>query len=182
MRILLVLAIAASATGCATVFSPGVIRGEISRQTGADPQRAVEFTLGPTTLSLARAVLRPAAAEGARLPLAGLNRFELAVYDMRVGSEAPAAGVDFTRMKITGWETTMRSWDGKRSVLVLVRGQRADRLADVVLVSGGERQVLYARLRGTLNRSLPEELARAAVGGNTDAVRDELLSLTPPEP
>jgi hypothetical protein len=99
---------------------------------------------------------------------------------MQAGAAAPAAGVDFTRMKVTGWAPVMRSRDGERSVLVLVRGEHGDTIGDLVLVSGGERQVLYARLRGTLSRSLPEALARAAAGGDTDAVRDELLSLTPP--
>ena len=166
------LAIAA----CATSFSPATIRNEIARQSGQDPQRVFEFTLGPTTMSLARAVLGGAAKDGAGLPLAGLDALELAVYDAPAG-----AGVDFTRMPITGWEPVVKTRDGARSALVLVRGEQGDTIGDLVLVAGGDRQVLYARLRGTLSRRLPEALAEAVRTGGTEGVKDELMSLTAPQ-
>jgi hypothetical protein len=167
-----------AAAACATAFSPATIRNEIVRQTGQDPQRAFEFTLGPTTMSLARAVLGGASAEGGGLPLAGLDALELAVYETPSG--APGAGVDFTRMPISGWEPVVKTRDGARSALVLVRGGQADTIGDLVLVAGGEKQVLYARLKGTLSRKLPEALAEAVRTGGTEGVRNELMSLTAP--
>ena len=167
-----------AATACATSFSPATIRNEIVRQTGQDPQRAFEFTLGPTTMSLARAVLGGSTTEGAGLPLAGLEALELAVYDAPSG--AAGAGVDFTRMPITGWEPVVKSRDGARSALVLVRGERDDTIGDLVLVAAGEQQVLYARLKGRLNRKLPEALAEAVRTGGTEGVKNELMSLTEP--
>ena len=168
-----------AAAACATSFSPATIRNEIVRQTGQDPQRVFEFTLGPTTMSLARAVLGGSTTEGAGLPLAGLEALELAVYDAPSG--AAGAGVDFTRMPITGWEPVVKSRDGARSALVLVRGERDDSIGDLVLVAGGEQQVLYARLRGRLSRTLPGALAEAVRTGGTEGVKSELMSLTEPQ-
>ena len=167
-----------AATACATSFSPATIRNEIVRQTGQDPQRVFEFTLGPTTMSLARAVLGGSTADATTLPLAGLDALELAVYEAPSG--APGAGVDFTRMPISGWEPVVKSRDGARSALVLVRGERDDTIGDLVLVAAGEQQVLYARLKGRLNRKLPEALAEAVRTGGTEGVKNELMSLAAP--
>ncbi len=166
-----------AAAACATAFSPARIRDEIVHQTGQDPRRAFEFTLGPTTLSLARAVLGGAAAEGGGLPLAGLDALELAVYDAPPAAAA-SAELDFTRMPIRGWEPVVKTRDGARSALVLVRGERADAIGDLVLVASGERQVLYARLKGRLSRTLPEALAEAVKSGGTEGVKDALMSLS----
>jgi hypothetical protein len=173
---ILALAGLLAATACATSFSPASIRNEIVRQTGQDPQRAFEFTLGPTTMSLARAVFGGASSNGAGLPLAGLDALELAIYDAPTG-----VTVDFTRMPISGWDPVVKTRDGARSALVLVRGEADDTIGDLVLVAGGEKQVLYARLEGRLSRKLPEALAEAVRTGGTESVKDELMSLTAPQ-
>jgi len=61
-----------------------------------------------------------------------------------------------------------------------VRGEEGDTISDLVLVAGSETQVLYARLRGRLSRTLPEALAEAVRTEGTEGVRDELMSLTAP--
>ena len=163
--------------GCATSFSPERIRSEIAAQTGSDPQGVLEFTLGPTTLSLARTLFASASAEGpgGAPPLAGLKRLEFAVYDL---PPERARTLDFTRMQVTGWEPTVRKRDASSSAVVLVRGTEGDTVGDVVLVAGGERQAIYARLSGTLSRKLPEALGEAINSGGTDGVKRELMSLT----
>ncbi len=175
-RLLAVVFVVALA-GCATSFSPDRIRSEIAAQTGADPQGVLEFTLGPTTLALARTLFASASAEteGGRQPLAGLKKLEFAVYDL---SPERARTLDFTRMQVTGWEPTVRKRDEKSSALVLVRGAEGDTVGDIVLVTAGEKQAIYARLSGTLSRKLPEALGEAVSSGGTDGVKRELMSLT----
>jgi len=97
----LTLIVTLTLTGCATSFSPDRIRQEIAVQTGADPQSILEFTLGPTTLALARTlfVSEPTERTGDEQSLAGLRKLEFAVYDLPPGR---AQALDFTRMKITG--------------------------------------------------------------------------------
>ncbi len=173
-RRLAVLAILVSgllAPGCATTFSPAAIRSEIARQTGSDPQRAFEVSLGRVTLALARKAVGPAA-DGS-LPLGGLARFEIAVYDV------PPAGrdLDFTRMAVRGWEPTVRARTPSGSTLVLVRSA-GEALGDVVLVTADADRALYARLAGQLSRDLPAALGRAVSERGTDGVRQELMSLT----
>jgi len=173
----LTLLLALALTGCATSFSPDRIRQEIAAQTGADPQSILEFTLGPTMLALARTlfVSEPTGTAGAGQPLAGLRKLEFAVYDLPPGR---ADALDFTRMKITGWEPTVRKRDAASSTVVLVRGVEGDTVGDIVLMTAGARQAVYARWSGRLSRSLPEAVGEAVARGGPDGVKRELMSLT----
>jgi len=163
--------------GCATSFSPDRIRHEIAAQTGNDPQGVFEFTLGPAMLSIARTLFATGSPEtsGGANPLAGLRKLEFAVYDLPPGR---AQALDFTRMHVTGWEPTVRKRDATSSALVLVRGAEGDTIGDIVLVTAGEKQAIYARLSGRLSRKLPEALGDAISRGGTEGVKREFMSLT----
>lgn len=172
----LVVAVAALiglGVGCATSFSPAVVRSEIARQTGADPAAAFELNLGRATLALARRVI--GATSDGELPLAGLARFELAVYELPAGADE----LDFTRMAVRGWEPTVRSTTARGSTVVLVRGS-GDEVGDVVLLTADRDQAFYARLAGSLSRELPAALAEAVSERGADGVRRELMSLAGP--
>ncbi len=173
----LALIVSLALTGCATSFSPDRIRREIAVQTGADPQSVLEFSLGPATLALARAlfVTESTKATGAEQPLAGLRKLEFAVYDLPPDR---AQALDFTRVKVTGWEPTVRRRDAASSTVVLVRGAEGDTVGDIVLMTAGARQAVYARWSGRLSRSVPEAVGEAVARGGPDGIRRELMSLT----
>jgi hypothetical protein len=168
------VALSLGSLGCATAFSPAVIRSEIARQMGQDPRGVFELSLGQPTMAIAKAVLASASNEG-RLPLEGVSAFELAVY------EVPGSGadLDFTRMPVRGWEPVVRFREGPKSGFVLVRAQTAV-IGDLVVVAGGAKQVLYARIRGRLSPELPEALGRTIKSEDPEAIRRELMSLTEP--
>lgn len=172
-RAFLVLAVtlATLAMACATAFSPAVVRSEITRQTGADPSSVFELNVGRVTLALARSVIGPTA--DGRLPLEGLARFELAVY----GVPATDQRLDFTRMEVRGWEPIVRAMTGNGSTLVLTR-QPGETYGDLVLLAADREQALYVRLAGRLARELPVALAEAVERRGTDAIRQELMSLS----
>ncbi len=167
----LTLTLAALALGCATAFSPAVVRSEIARQTGADPSSMLEVNLGPVTLAVARTVIGPAA-DGA-LPLQGLARFELAVY----GVPATERRLDFTRMEVRGWEPTVRVMNERGSTVVLLR-RSGELIGDLVLLAADRDQALYTRLSGRLARELPVALAEAVEKRGTNSIKQELLSLS----
>jgi hypothetical protein len=171
LALLAALTVALLGLGCATSFSPAAIRSEIVRQTGADPSRVFELNLGRVTMALARQVIGPSA-DGS-LPLAGLARLELAVYEV----PATGANLDFTRMAVRGWEPTVRAKTPTGSTLVLVRSS-GENIGDVVLVAADAKQAIYARLAGRLPRELPEALGQAVATRGTDGVKQELMSLT----
>jgi hypothetical protein len=160
--------------GCATSFSPGKVRSEIVRQTGSDPQKMFEMSVGRMTMSLARRVVGEPS--GGQLPLAGLTKFELAVYDLPADVLSGARNLDFTLMPIRGWEPTMRYKDGPRSGMVLVR-QSGESIGDLVLLFGGDEKATYVRLRGELPPELPAALGEAVRSGSTEAVERELQGL-----
>lgn len=167
-RTLLVCVVAVMAAGCATAFSPAMIRDEIVRQRGENPRRAFEVTLGRFTTLLFRQL---AGGDGEEVPFEGLAGLELAVFEVEAG-DGPA--LDVTRIRVRGWEPLLRLADGARSGMVLVRGGRgawrasardAPRIADLVVVGSGPRQVVYARLWGSLEPGLPRALG--------DVLRDD---------
>ena len=170
LNVILVLVLSTSMLACATAFSPQVIRSEITRQTGTDPSSVFELNLGRMTLSLARTVV--GAVSDGPLPLAGLARFELAVY----GLPATGGQLDFTRMEVRGWEATVRASNENGSTLVLVR-QSGDAIGDLVLVAADREQALYARLAGSLSRELPAALGDVVSNRGTEGVRLQLMSL-----
>ena len=166
------VALSLAVLGCATAFSPAMIRNQIASQTGQDPLGVFELSLGRSTMALARAVLASASPEGP-LPLGGVAAFELAVY------KVPGSGgdLDFTRMPFRGWEPVIKFREGPRSAFVLVRA-RTEVIGDLVVVAGGVERVVYARIRGHLSPDLPEALGRAVRNEGPEAIRKGLLSLT----
>lgn len=171
VRAAAVIAVAALAAGCATAFSPALIRDEIAKQTGQDPPGVFELSLGRPTMALAKTALG-AAAPGGSLPLAGVAAFELASYEVPGG----AARIDFTRMPVRGWEPVVRFREGPRSAFILVRPE-GEAIGDLVLVAGDAGRVLYSRIQGRLSPELPEALARTVRSDGPDAVQRELLSV-----
>lgn len=183
VRLAFLLAASLAASACATSFSPEAVRQEIARQTGSDPQRALEFTLGGPTMALAKSLLAGASSDG-RYPLAGLDRFEIATY------EVPAAGAgtagsprfDVTRIPVRGWESVVRAQDGERSVVVLVQPQDETTVRDMVVLASSGSQVLYARLAGRLSAKLPVAIGEALKGESLDQVRADLMQSVGEEP
>lgn len=169
-RLIVAVAIAALALSCATRFSPQAIRNEILRQQGQDPLKALEIDLGRFTTMLLKQAL---AGENGELPFAGLSGLQLAVYDAP-GATGPA--IDVTKMAVTGWESVMRAHDETRSGMVLVRGSSSGpdgraRIADLVIVGAGAKQVVYARLWGSLDPALPQAMSDVLRDGGPERVR-----------
>jgi len=162
-----------SGLACATAFSPGAIRDEITRQTGTAPADAFEFTLGEVTMTLAKAL--GAHATQGELPLQGLDRLELAVYPVPPGK---AGVLDFTQMPVRGWEPVVKVKEGANSGFVLVRSQSADTIGDLVVVAAGPQQVVYGRLKGRLPKSLPQALGDVVREGGPASLRRHLLDAT----
>jgi hypothetical protein len=176
------LVVICGATGCATNFSAQAVRAEIVRQTGEDPQKAFELNLGRVTMALAKQVLAGSATEeSGALPLSGLTSFELAVYGLPPSALSGERPLDFTAMAVRGWEPTVRVKDKGRSGVVLVRAS-GDHVGDLVLLAAGEKNALYARLRGTLSKELPAALGEAVKNGGTEEVQHQLESLAGSQP
>ena len=162
--------IAGLALGCATNFSPEMMRSQIQAQRGTDPRAAFELSLGRFTTMMIKSAL---AGEDGELPFAGLTSLEVAVYEV----QAPAGpAIDVTRIPVRGWDPVLRAHNESKSAMVLIRPNGAD-IGDLVVVGAGPAKVIYARLRGALNPELPVELGRVLQEGGPDEVQRVLSEL-----
>jgi hypothetical protein len=158
-------------TGCATRFSPGKIRDELARQSGSDPLTSFELNVGRLTTFLLKSALDVGPDDD--LPLSGLDQLQLAVYE---SADGPGPAMNVTSIPVRGWEPVVRFHNRERSGMVLIRGSR-DHVGDLVVIGAGDKMVVYARLRGTLNVKLPEAMGEALRQGGPEAVRDTLVEL-----
>ncbi len=170
LRTVCLLAATLPLASCATNFTPELIRQEIAQQRGVDPLSAFELELGRFTTLLIKSAL---AGEDGELPFAGLDSLHIAVY--RAPTESGPA-IDVTRIVVRGWEQVVRLHDPRRSGLLLIRPRR-DAVGDLVVVGAGPDKVVYARLRGTLDRSLPRRLGDVLREGGPDEVQRVLSQL-----
>lgn len=168
--------VALLAIGCAARFDPATVRREIVLQRGADPLGLIEVDLGRVTTELIR--LAVSSGEEVPAPLQGLRGLQLAVYETPAG-EAPA--LDTRRLSVQGWETALRLHDAERSGMVLVRGG-AGTLRDLVIVAAGRRNVVYARLMGTLRPELAGTFGEVLRSEGPDGVRTLLQRFTDSAP
>lgn len=167
---LLLLVLPLLLTGCATRFSPELVRQEIVAQRGVDPLRAFELDLGRFTTHLIKTAL---AGEDGELPFAGLGSLQLAVYESP-SDDGPV--IDVTRIAVVGWDQVLRLSDEQHSGMVLIQ-PRGERIADLVVVGAGTRKVVYARLTGNLDPSLPGALGDVMRTGGPEEVQRVLVQL-----
>ena len=168
LTVLLSLLCLAGLAACYTPFSPERVRHEIVRQTGADPQTSFEVKLGGATMRLVKTVASKAAGEP--INFGGITRIDLALFEAPEGKP-----LDFSKMRIWGWDRLVQAREADRSFMVLVR-TNGETLADLVLVAESGRQVLYGRLKGKLDRNLPSALERALKVSGFDGLKEHLLS------
>jgi len=156
--------------GCATNFSPRLVRSEIREQTGQDPLAALELDLGRFTTFVIKSAL--AGADG-ELPFAGLESLQFAVYETPSGS---GSALDVTQIRVIGWEQVLRAYDPQRSGMVLIRPS-GDRVGDLVVLGAGPKKVVYGRLRGALSPDLPAAMRDVLERGGPDELQRILSRL-----
>lgn len=168
--VILLLLASTLLTSCATRFSPELVRQEIVAQRGTDPLSAFELDLGRFTTLLIKSAL---AGEDGELPFAGLGSLQLAVYEAP-SERGPA--IDVTRIAVVGWDQVLRFSDERYSGMVLIQPS-GQRVGDLVVVGAGSRKVVYARLSGDLDPSLPGALSEVMRSGGPDEIQRVLTQL-----
>jgi hypothetical protein len=172
------LALAVGALGCAATIDAATVREELVRQTGRPPVGEFEWNLGLTArLAMGALGTKPEDV----LAIRGLEGLEVALYDLDPAGPAAAAPLDLAAIDRRGWETVVRFRDARSSALVVIQ-PAGDRIGELVLVGSGQNQVLYAKLRGLLDPSLPEALGNSVVTQGPAATKDALVGAAPAPP
>lgn len=173
LRIAAIIALALLAQGCATRFSPELIRDEIAQQRGTAPLSVFELNLGRFTTLLVRSALTEDSTDDA-IPFAGLQQLQLAVYET---SSAIDPAIDITQIPVRGWEPVVRLHNEQHSGVLLIRSEQ-DAIADLVIVAASREGVVYARLIGRLSRELPTALGEILNQQGPEGIRRLMGELT----
>jgi hypothetical protein len=163
--------LAVGALACAATIDAATVREQLVRQTGRVPAGEFEWNLGLTArLAMGALGTKPAEVFAIR----GLTGLEVALYDLDPAAPGAGTPLDLAAIDRRGWETVVRFRDARSSALVVIQ-PAGDRIGELVLVGSGRNQVLYARLKGLLDPSLPEALGNSVVTQGPAATKDALV-------
>jgi len=149
-------------TGCwFGTGSTSDVRNAVTLRTGVELEPEFGIKLGRITTAMAKPFARHAS--GDSIPLKGIAKIEVGVYNV-VGDREPGASGDLDVVDLPGWEPVVRIRDGNERIQVLCRIE-GDRIrAMLVLVVDGD-ELVVVRLKGNLQKFLPAAIERAGWGG-----------------
>jgi hypothetical protein len=157
--ILVLTAMAWTATGCwFGTGSTSDIRYEVTEQTGVNLEPEFGIKLGRITTAMAK----PFARKAAEIPLKGVAKVEVGVYnvvDDREPIEAGLGDLDFP-----DWEPIVRIREGDERIQILAKTEGEHIRALLVLVLDGE-ELVVVRLKGKLQQFLPGALEHSGWDG-----------------
>ncbi len=148
-----VLLLAGSLAGC-VLRGPSGLKNQVAEANGRTYKREFGFTLGRTSMALARWGVGMSGEQETRRMLQGIHKVQVGVYEVVEagdGSRGPLAS-DFH-----DWDPLVRMREDDESVLVLARGE-ADRFHRLLMVVDSEDELVLVRLRGDLNDILEEAI------------------------
>jgi hypothetical protein len=149
------LAVAVATTSGCFLRGPGDLKREVSRRADLDLDRQIGVRAGRFTLFLARQGLK-IAGEADNLPLKGVRRVEVGVYEVRqpkVYYAAKRTKPSLCRMEYQDWELVVRVCGPDEHVLMFAE-TREDSIRGVVVVVQDQDDVVIVRARGRLDRAL----------------------------
>jgi hypothetical protein len=143
------------------------VRDEVAFRTGFELEPEFGIRLGRITTAMAKPFARSASGES--VPLKGIAKVELGVYNV-VGHREPAARGDLGGLELPGWEPVVRLQDGNERIQVMCRIED-DRIRAMLVVVLDAEELVVVRLEGNLQKFLPAAIEHAGWGGLRGAVR-----------
>src|SRR5262245_32661726 len=146
-RALLGLVVLSSAS-CIGFHGPNGIRRELVEATGARLDQESGLTVGRTGLWLARCFT-----DDDEVPLAGVRRVEMGVYNVEGGHAGPLADPP----RLAGWETVVELHEEDGDTFVLVQ-QDERRVRGLLVIVAEEDEWVLVRLSGRLEHLLEDAM------------------------
>jgi hypothetical protein len=152
--VLLVLTLLATSVGC-FLRGPGDVKREVQARTELDLNRQFGIRAGRFTLFLARTGLK-IAGEADEIPLQGVRRVEVGVYEVRrpdvyLASARPKATL--CQASFDDWDLVVRVCSPDEHVLMFTK-TKDDSIRGVIVVVQDREDVVIVRARGKLERAL----------------------------
>jgi hypothetical protein len=181
MRSTVMLCTLLMAVGCVRFLGPEDVRQDLSAQAGVKLKQETGVTVTRSGLWLARQFV-----DDEEVPLAGLRRVEVGVYEvrgLRRGVETPRR-LDLRHL--AGWDPMVRIQEPGEEVMVLTKQDKRDRIRSMLIVVAEDDEWVLVRLYGKLDGVIEQAMKMAF----EDVDRPELYARTrhergltePPEP
>lgn len=169
IRLVAVSLVPALLTACIIPFNgPGDIRRDIEAQTGRRYDRSFGLTVGRSGMALARWAVRHSGEDA--IPLKGIKKVEIGIYEVKNGPSSPAA---LTPGDWPEWSPLVEiAAQDDGSVLVLSKeGKDEGSIRRLLFVVEDEEELVLVRLSGKLDTFIEEAITYAL----EEAERPELV-------
>ncbi len=143
------------------------VRDEVAFRTGFTLEPEFGIRLGRITTAMAKPFAK--SASGDSVPLKGIAKVEVGIYNV-VGHGESAARGELSGLELPGWEPVVQVRDGNERIQVLCRVE-GDRIRAMLVVVLDAEELVVVRLEGNLQKFLPAAIERAGWSGLHDAVR-----------
>jgi hypothetical protein len=156
-----ILGLVPTASGCILPFNgPSGVRRDIQAATGREYDRSFALTVGRSGVALARWAVRKAGEDD--IPLEGLRKVEIGIYEVRDRSDQPSTGSDFTAILWPTWRPLVEMHpDQGENVLILSEARSDGSIKRLLFLVENEDQLVIVRLKGRLDHFIEQAMRYA---------------------
>jgi hypothetical protein len=170
-----ILAVVFAAGACIMPYNgPGDIRRDIQSVTGKEYDRSFALTVGRTGMALARWAIRKWDEDD--IPIEGIRKVEIGIYEVRDGSLRHATGSSISSSQWPDWSpmVEMRG-EGGENILVLSEAKRNGSIKRLLIVVDEEDELMIVRLTGRLDDFMEQAMAYAFDQADRPDLTDPVL-------
>jgi hypothetical protein len=156
-----ILALALTAGGCIIPFNgPAGARRDVQAATGREYDRTFALTVGRSGVALARWAVRKAGEDD--IPLEGLRKVEIGIYEVRQRPDQPSTGSEFTAAQWPTWSPLVEMHPNQgENVLILSEPGRDGSIKRLLFLVENEDQLVIVRLKGRLDHFIEQAMKYA---------------------
>lgn len=152
---------------CYAPFSPEIAKSEIEKQIGMTPKEKFEMELHGLKMKVLKIFISKLTEE--KIDLKGVDRIDFALYEIPKNKK-----IDFNQIDTRGWEKITSEKESDK-LLILTRGK--EEKEDMILFCKSNKNLLYARFKGSFEKNLPSSLKRIFDIGGLEKLKENLKKI-----
>ncbi len=155
------IALVLTTGGCIMPFNgPAGVRRDIEEVTGKEYGQSFALTVGRSGMALTRWIVKKAEEEP--LPIEGIKKVEIGIYEVRDEPVPSPAAPDITTLQWPEWSPLVEiHGENGEIVVVLSEAGKGGSIRRLLLVIENDKQLVIVRLKGRLDQLIEEAMKYA---------------------